>query len=254
VRGIGAVLDPPVADEDLGFEERVELFDGQQLVSDAAAVGLDPGGSPTASPVRCSRHRSRRRPRSHLAAIHPHDWSGSWNGKIDGTITRDGDGWLAYLRPEDPPAYPRSPRSAGSTPWRRRRWGPTRCGRPDDGPARSGADDETQPSRSRMTAPTLPSTAIYLKGKTPHGRLPARASSDGRSRLASPYPSTGRAAESQNGQSVGHIGGCFREDVGCDAPGHALRATDRELDCHHRFARLRGDQDFAVVAFHDDPA
>jgi hypothetical protein len=30
-------------------------------------------------------------------------WSGSWNGKLHGTITADSDGWLAYLRLEDPP-------------------------------------------------------------------------------------------------------------------------------------------------------
>jgi hypothetical protein len=33
----------------------------------------------------------------------PHDWSGSWNGKLHGTVTRDGDRWLAYVRLEDPP-------------------------------------------------------------------------------------------------------------------------------------------------------
>jgi hypothetical protein len=33
----------------------------------------------------------------------PGDWSGSWNGKLHGTITADGDGWLAYVRLEDPP-------------------------------------------------------------------------------------------------------------------------------------------------------
>jgi hypothetical protein len=33
----------------------------------------------------------------------PRDWSGSWNGKLHGTITADADGWLAYVRLEDPP-------------------------------------------------------------------------------------------------------------------------------------------------------
>jgi hypothetical protein len=33
----------------------------------------------------------------------PHDRSGSWNGKLHGTITADGNRWLAYLRLEDPP-------------------------------------------------------------------------------------------------------------------------------------------------------
>ena len=42
-------------------------------------------------------------PRPDLAATHPGHWSGSWNTKIHGTITRDGNGWVAYLRLEDPP-------------------------------------------------------------------------------------------------------------------------------------------------------
>jgi hypothetical protein len=42
------------------------------------------------------------RPRPHLPATHRH-WSGTWKPKIRGTVTRDGDGWLAYLRLEDPP-------------------------------------------------------------------------------------------------------------------------------------------------------
>jgi hypothetical protein len=33
----------------------------------------------------------------------PRDWSGTWDSKIRGTVTRDGDGWVAYLRLEDPP-------------------------------------------------------------------------------------------------------------------------------------------------------
>jgi hypothetical protein len=31
VRAVGVVLGPPVGDEDLGFEERVELLDGEQF-------------------------------------------------------------------------------------------------------------------------------------------------------------------------------------------------------------------------------
>jgi hypothetical protein len=46
VRAVGVVVDPPVGDEDLSFEQGVELFDGQQLVAYAAAVGLDPGVLP----------------------------------------------------------------------------------------------------------------------------------------------------------------------------------------------------------------
>jgi hypothetical protein len=33
----------------------------------------------------------------------PRHWSGTWDSKIRGTTTRDGDRWLAYVRPEDPP-------------------------------------------------------------------------------------------------------------------------------------------------------
>jgi hypothetical protein len=34
----------------------------------------------------------------------PRHWSGTWDTKIRGTVTRDGDGWVAYLRLEDPPS------------------------------------------------------------------------------------------------------------------------------------------------------
>jgi hypothetical protein len=33
----------------------------------------------------------------------PRHWSGTWATKIRGTVTRDGDGWVAYLRLENPP-------------------------------------------------------------------------------------------------------------------------------------------------------
>jgi hypothetical protein len=33
----------------------------------------------------------------------PPHWSGTWNTKIHGTVTCDGDRWVAYLRLEDPP-------------------------------------------------------------------------------------------------------------------------------------------------------
>jgi hypothetical protein len=33
----------------------------------------------------------------------PRHWSGTWESKIRGTITWDSDGWVAYLRLEDPP-------------------------------------------------------------------------------------------------------------------------------------------------------
>jgi hypothetical protein len=35
--------------------------------------------------------------------LDPRHWSGTWNTKIHGTITADGDRWLAYVRLEDPP-------------------------------------------------------------------------------------------------------------------------------------------------------
>ena len=58
-------------------------------------------------------------PRPDLAATHPGHWSGSWNTKIHGTITRDGNGWVAYLRLEDPPACHPSRPWAGSRPSRK---------------------------------------------------------------------------------------------------------------------------------------
>jgi hypothetical protein len=35
--------------------------------------------------------------------LSPRDWSGTWESKIHGTVTRDGDGWVAYVRLNDPP-------------------------------------------------------------------------------------------------------------------------------------------------------
>jgi hypothetical protein len=60
----------------------------------------------------------------------PRHWSGSWNGKLHGTITAEGDRWLAYVRLEDPPGLSPSPPSAASTPSRPRSWRPTRVGVP----------------------------------------------------------------------------------------------------------------------------
>jgi hypothetical protein len=37
----------------------------------------------------------------------PRHWSGTWDSKIRGTVKRDGDGWVAYLRLEDPPGLSR---------------------------------------------------------------------------------------------------------------------------------------------------
>ncbi|MGH2474494.1 MAG: hypothetical protein ACRDIL_04460, partial [Candidatus Limnocylindrales bacterium] len=58
-------------------------------------------------------------PRPDLAATHPGHWSGSWNTKIHGTITRDGNGCVAYLCLEDPPACHPSRPWAGSRPSRK---------------------------------------------------------------------------------------------------------------------------------------
>jgi hypothetical protein len=33
----------------------------------------------------------------------PRHWAGTWDSKICGTATRDGDRWLAYVRLEHPP-------------------------------------------------------------------------------------------------------------------------------------------------------
>jgi hypothetical protein len=32
----------------------------------------------------------------------PRHWSGTWDSKIRGTVTREGDGWIASVRLEDP--------------------------------------------------------------------------------------------------------------------------------------------------------
>jgi hypothetical protein len=35
--------------------------------------------------------------------ITPRHWSGTWGSKIRGTVTAEADGWVAYVRLEDPP-------------------------------------------------------------------------------------------------------------------------------------------------------
>jgi hypothetical protein len=139
--------------------------------------------------LHATRPGTRRGPRPDLAATHPRQWSGSWNGQLHGTITADGDRWLALRARRHglphrgacsqrsanaqqtlskhsaptltlqvmgprvssvPPHSARgpliarvsclvgsatggltpSPPSAASTRSRRRRWRPTRCGRP----------------------------------------------------------------------------------------------------------------------------
>jgi hypothetical protein len=58
-----------------------------------AAASNTPGRHPTPT----------RAPASPGGNSPPRHWSGSWNGKLRGTVTRDGDGWVAYVRLEDPP-------------------------------------------------------------------------------------------------------------------------------------------------------
>jgi hypothetical protein len=60
---------------------------------------------PTFSRVRLAgtRRRARRGLGLTWRQLTPHDWSGSWNGKLHGTVTADGDGWVAYVRLGDPP-------------------------------------------------------------------------------------------------------------------------------------------------------
>jgi hypothetical protein len=48
---------------------------------------------------------TRRGPRPDLAATHLRHWSGTRNSKIRGTVTLGPEGWLAYLRLDDPPGH-----------------------------------------------------------------------------------------------------------------------------------------------------
>jgi hypothetical protein len=47
-------------------------------------------------------------------------WSVTWDSKTRGTVTRYGDGWVAYLRLEDPPGLSPITIVGRSTPSRRR--------------------------------------------------------------------------------------------------------------------------------------
>jgi hypothetical protein len=60
-----------------------------------AAASSTPGSHPTPNPTRPGLTWRQLTP--------PGDWSGSRNGKLHGTITADGDRWLAYVRLEDRP-------------------------------------------------------------------------------------------------------------------------------------------------------
>jgi hypothetical protein len=104
--------------------------------------------------------------------------------------------------------------------------------------------------------------AACRDGNVHDGNLQASSrGSSGRDRSGSPSshqrPPTVRLASEiapERAICTPHRGAGFVRMLGAMPPGHALRATDWELDSHHRFARLRGDQDLTVVAFHDDPA
>ena len=67
------------------------------------------GSSRRFSRVRLAGTRPRARRGLGLTWRHltPRHSSGTWATKIRGTITRDGDGWVAYLRVEDPPGLSR---------------------------------------------------------------------------------------------------------------------------------------------------
>jgi hypothetical protein len=52
-----------------------------------------PGRHPNPNPMRAPAWRQ----------LTPHHWSGTWNSKIRGTIALGVDGWLTYVRFEDPP-------------------------------------------------------------------------------------------------------------------------------------------------------
>jgi hypothetical protein len=73
-------------------------------------------------------------PRLTWRQLTPPDWSGTWATKIRGTVTRDGDGWVAYLRLEDLPGLSPITTVGRYATWRMRRWRPTKSGR------RPGAD------------------------------------------------------------------------------------------------------------------
>jgi hypothetical protein len=60
-----------------------------------AVASTTPGRNPTANPTRG--------PGLTWRQLTPRHWSGTWESKIRGTVTRDGDGWVAYLWLEDPP-------------------------------------------------------------------------------------------------------------------------------------------------------
>jgi hypothetical protein len=120
-----------------------------------------------------------KRPRSSPTATHPGHWSGSWNTKIHGTITRDGNGWVAYLRLEDPPACHSSRPWAGSRPSRKHRSRPTGHGDPGKSSVRrvgvglTGSCSGSHGERAGGTVPWFPrSPRGPLRAGRPAGLVP----------------------------------------------------------------------------------
>jgi hypothetical protein len=62
-----------------------------------AAASSTPGRNPTLDRTRG--------PGLTWRQLTPRHWSGTWDSKIRGTVTLGSDGWLAYLRLEDPPGH-----------------------------------------------------------------------------------------------------------------------------------------------------
>jgi hypothetical protein len=60
-------------------------------------------GAAASNTPRDSAPRTRRGPGLTWRQLDARHWSGSWNGKLHGTVTADGNRWLAYVRLEDPP-------------------------------------------------------------------------------------------------------------------------------------------------------
>jgi hypothetical protein len=88
-------------------------------------VSSTPGRNPTPNPTRA--------PGLTWRQLDAHHWSGTWDSKIRGTVTRDADGWVAYLRLEDPPGLSPITTVGRYATVEEAQVGPTRCGRPADG-------------------------------------------------------------------------------------------------------------------------
>ena len=63
----------------------------------------------------------------------PRHWSGTWESNIRGTVTRDGDGWVAYFRLGDLPGLSPIATVGRFSTVDAAMAAPTRCGRPGNG-------------------------------------------------------------------------------------------------------------------------